>query len=157
MSSLAIQPITVILSGPALDKTNLPTESLCRHHYVALCQKVCAFYSPPAPQAECRKYAMRRSEGGETSGTSSTGESSSQLHPLFCTVCACKCRTKGAKKAVTYLYMEILQTACLHNQCLHLCEGSTYLSVEEAVKDSDHKALNRKETNNSLCYCDFYS
>lgn len=26
--------------------------------------------------------------------------------------------------------------------CLHLCEEGTYLSVKEAVKNSDHEALN---------------
>lgn len=45
--------------------TNLPAENLCRHPCVALCQKVCAFYSHATLQAECRKYAVRRSKEGE--------------------------------------------------------------------------------------------
>lgn len=67
--------------------TNLPTESLCRHHWITPCHKGCAFYSPLTLQAEHRKYAARRSKGREMAGAASAGDSCSQLHPPFRTVC----------------------------------------------------------------------
>lgn len=43
--------------------TNLPTESLCRHHWIAPCHKGCAFYSPPMQSIENIPQGDPRLEG----------------------------------------------------------------------------------------------
>lgn len=55
--------------------TNVPTESLWRHHRIASCQKGYVFYSPPSLQIEQRKYAAMRCKGWGMTGAASAGDS----------------------------------------------------------------------------------